>query len=300
MSKFDSVVESAASVTAVVQAAMSGTENPRLRQIMDALVEHSHAFVRAVQLTDQEFEQGLDFIRAVGLACNDRHNEVVLLADVLGISTLVTLQNNARDDGCTPGALLGPFYRDGSPEYPDGACIACPGTPGAPLAVTGRVLNARREPIAGAAVDVWQASPLGLYENQDPAQPDRNLRGRFHTDANGYFHFRSVRPAGYPVPTDGPVGRLLGAQRRHPYRPAHLHFVVVAQGHATLVAQVFADDSDHLASDVVFGVNRQLIGTFVRHDDEQEPGTIDQPYYTLDYEFVVPDGVASYPTAPIK
>jgi protocatechuate 3,4-dioxygenase beta subunit len=296
-----SVINDAASVTAVVKAAMAGTQDSRLKEIVDALVEHGHAFLQQVRLTDEEFEQGLAFLRAVGQACDARHNEVVLLADVLGFSTLVSLLNNADTSGRTPGALLGPFYRGGSPEYENGQCIACQGSPGAPLFVHARVLDTDGRPVQGATIDVWQASPVGLYENQDESQPDRNLRGRFRTGANGLFSFRSVRPAGYPVPTHGPVGALLAAQQRHPYRPAHLHFAIFAEGYATLVSQVFADDSEHLDTDVVFGVNRRLIGTFEHHaagtgphDDQHDA------YYTLDFDFILAEGTTTYPTPPIQ
>ena len=176
------IIENADAVTGVVEAAMRNTTNPRLKQILLALIRHSHAFLREVRLTDQEFEQGHAFLKEVGLACNDMHNEVVLLADVLGISTLVTLLNNSDPQERTSGALLGPFFRGGAPRYENGANIAAEGSPGKPLFVRAKVQDARREPIAGAQVDVWQASPIGLYENQDPEQPEMNLRGQFRTD----------------------------------------------------------------------------------------------------------------------
>jgi len=294
------ITDDPASVTSIVKAAMAGTQDARLREIVNALVDHGHAFLKQVKLTDEEFERGLAFLRAAGHACNERHNEVVLLSDVLGFSTLAALLNNSDATDRTPGALLGPFYRGGSPVYENGRSIASPGSPGSPLFMRGRVVDASRKPIANAAVDVWQASPVGLYENQDPNQPDRNLRGRFHTDADGWFSFRTVRPAGYPVPTDGPVGTLLAAQNRHPYRPAHIHFVIVAEGHATLVSQVFADDSEHLESDVVFGVNRRLVGNFERHESHTGPhAECGDAYYTLDFEFVLVEGTPTYPTPPI-
>ncbi|QBR01976.1 dioxygenase [Paraburkholderia pallida] len=297
----DSVIDDAATVTGIVKAAMAGTQNPRLKEIVDALVEHGHAFLKHVRLTDAEFEQGLAFVRAVGQACNDRHNEVVLLADVLGFSTLVALMNNADASTRTPGALLGPFYRGGSPEYENGESIACEDSPGAPLFVHARVLDTSGRPVADATVDVWQASPVGLYENQDESQPEHNLRGRFRTGADGALSFRSVRPAGYPVPTDGPVGALLAAQQRHPYRPAHLHFAIFAEGHATLVSQVFADDSEHLDTDVVFGVNRRLIGQFEQHAAGTGPHEDQRDaYYTLDFDFILAEGTPTYPTPPIQ
>lgn len=301
LSHLDSIVDDPDSITEVVLAAMSKTDDARLKQIVDALVRHAHAFFREVQLTDQEFEKGLEFVKGIGQATVDDHNEVVLAADVLGFSTLVTLLNTADRSNRTPGALLGPFYRGRSPEYVDGASIVADGSPGAPLFVRGRVVDTTGAPVRGALVDVWQASPIGLYENQDPDQPDMNLRGRFRTDAQGYFRLRSVRPAGYPVPTHGPVGRLLEKQHRHPYRPAHIHFVVVAEGYETLISQVFADDSEYLGSDVVFGVNRALVGKFAAHEDGKAAAPdVTGPYYTLEYEFVVAEGTPVWPTPPIK
>jgi len=301
LSHLDSIVDDPDAITEVVLAAMKRTDNPRLKQIVDAVVRHAHAFFREVQLTDQEFEKGLEFVKAIGQATVDDHNEVVLCADVLGFSTLVTLLNTVDRSNRTPGALLGPFYRGNSPEYADGATIVDEGSPGAPLFVKCRVVDTAGKPVKGAMVDVWQASPVGLYENQDPDQPDMNLRGRFHTDADGYFRFRSVRPAGYPVPTHGPVGRLLEHQHRHPYRPAHIHFVVIAEGYDTLISQVFADDSEYLGSDVVFGVNRALVGKFAAHEDGKAPvSDVSGEYYTLEYEFVVAEGTPTYPTPPIK
>jgi protocatechuate 3,4-dioxygenase beta subunit len=301
LSHLDSIVDDPDAITEVVLKAMSATDDGRLKQIVDALVRHAHAFFREVKLTDQEFEKGLEFVKAIGQATVDDHNEVVLCSDVLGFSTLVTLLNTADKTNRTPGALLGPFYRGNSPEYADGASIVAEGSPGSPLFVRCRVVNTASAPVKNAMVDVWQASPVGLYENQDPEQPDMNLRGRFRTDAEGFFRFRSVRPAGYPVPTHGPVGRLLEKQHRHPYRPAHIHFVVIAEGYETLVSQVFADDSEHLGSDVVFGVNRSLVGKFLAHEDGRAPALdVTGLYYTLEYDFVVAEGIPTYPTPPIK
>ncbi|WP_206997109.1 dioxygenase family protein [Trinickia mobilis] len=296
-----SIVTDAASVTEIVHAAMSNTVNPRLKEILNALVKHAHAFLNEAKLTDEEFEQGLDFIRQVGLTCTDSHNEVVLLADVLGFSTLVKVLNNSAHDERTGGALLGPFYRGGSPRYELGESIVQDDTPGSPIFVSGRILDTRREPICNAKVDVWQASPAGLYENQDPHQPEMNLRGHFLTDEHGVFNFRSIRPSGYPVPTHGPVGDLLRIQKRHPYRPAHLHFVVVADGYSTLISQIFADDAEYLDSDVVFGVTRDLVGQFERHEvgTGPHPG-VKEPYYTLDCTFVLAKGDSTFPTPPIK
>ncbi|RDK11844.1 dioxygenase [Cupriavidus lacunae] len=296
-----SIVSDAASVTDIVLAAMSRTESPRLKEILNALVQHGHAFLNQVKLSDDEYEQGLDFLRRIGLTCTDSHNEVVLLADVLGFSTLVKVLNNSANEDRTGGALLGPFFRGGSPRYELGASIVQDNAAATPIFLSGRVLNTRREPIQNAKVDVWQASPIGLYENQDPDQPEMNLRGHFFTDAHGNFRFQSLKPAGYPVPTHGPVGDLLRIQHRHPYRPAHLHFVVIAEGHATLVSQIFADDAEYLDSDVTFGVTRDLIGKFERYEAGSGLHSEQQaPYCTLHCEFVLAEGIPTHPVPPIK
>src|SRR5690606_4126251 len=233
--------------------------------------------------------------------CTDSHNEAVLASDVLGISTLVSLLNHPEDQGQTTAALLGPFWRLNAPVCQNGESIARSPTPGQTLLVSGQVKTISGEPIAGASVDVWQASPVGLYENQDPEQEDMNLRGLFRTDANGHYQFRTVRPAGYPVPTHGPVGRLLNAQNRHPYRPAHIHFMVSAPGHRTVTTQVFMDEPDKLATDVVFGVTQKLIANLQKHEQfEGLPADAALPVYTLEYNVTLEVGEPHFPEPPIK
>ena len=281
------IATSPRSVLGHVLDAMRHTPDPRLRTVMEAVTRHLHALVQEVKLTEEEFEQALEFIVAIGQATGETKNEVVLAADILGVSTVVALQNNQDPQGESPAALLGPFWRANAPACVQGENIARSGTPGTPLEVTGTVRDREGRPVKGATVDVWQASPVGLYENQDPSQENMNLRGRFSTDAEGRFHFRSVRPAGYPVPTDGPCGVLLRAQVRHPNRPAHLHFMVSKPGHKVLITQVFADDDENLESDPTFGVTRRLIGRFalapdgksasMHHDFELEPGEMKFP-----------------------
>src|SRR6266404_5449602 len=267
-----SIVEDEASVTDKVLVAMRGAASPRLREVMAALVRHLHAFAREVRLTEEEFETGIDFLNRIGQATHDAHNEGILFSDAVGLSTLVCLLNNGRNGATeTASALLGPFWRMNSPRPAAGGSIVCSETPGPALFVSCRVCDPRGKPLKGVEVDVWQASPVGLYENQDERQCDMNLRGKFTTDSEGRFWFRSVKPAGYPVPTHGPVGDLLRAQQRHPYRPAHLHFLGYKPGFKTLITQVFVDDDEHLSSDVVFGVTDTLIGDYRRHDDGEAP-----------------------------
>ncbi|MGJ7545229.1 dioxygenase [Variovorax sp. LT1R16] len=285
------IVTTPASVLQIALNAMARTPDPRLREVIAALTRHLHAFVQEVQLTEAEFEHALEFLVAIGQATGDSKNEVVLAADVLGLSTVVALQNNQDPQGESPAALLGPFWRANAPDCACGDSIARSGTPGVPLAVSGVVRDVQGRPVADAMVDVWQASPVGLYENQDPTQENMNLRGRFRTDAEGRYHFRSVRPAGYPVPTDGPCGVLLRAQQRHPNRPAHLHFMVSKPGHKVLVSQVYADDDENLESDPTFGVTRQLIGRYALQPDGQSA--------TLAYDFQLEPGEMKFPRPPI-
>jgi catechol 1,2-dioxygenase len=284
------VVRDIDSLTPLVLASMARTPAPRLRELMSALVGHAHAFVREVNLTEDEFEQALEFVVGLGQATDAKKNEAVLAADILGISTLVMLLNNADVHGGTHAALLGPFWRLDAPECAPGESITRCDTDGEPLEIAGTVRDVHGAPIANAEVDVWHASPVGLYENQDPEQPDMNLRGRFRTDAQGRYRLRTIRPAGYPVPTDGPCGELLRAQDRHPYRPAHVHFMVSAPGYRVLVTQVFVDDDERLESDVVFGVTRDLAARLERVGDG----------WYLTHDFVLARGEQRFPRPPIK
>jgi protocatechuate 3,4-dioxygenase beta subunit len=296
-----SIIEDEASVTDKVLAAMRGAASPRLRDVMAALVRYLHAFAREVRLTEEEFEIGIDFLNRIGQATHDAHNEGMLFSDAVGFSTLVCLLNNGRTGATeTASALLGPFWRMNSPRTANGASIVRSPTSGPALFAECSVHDPQRRPLAGVEVDVWQASPVGLYENQDPNQADMNLRGKFTTDAQGKFWFRSVKPAGYPVPTDGPVGELLRAQNRHPYRPAHLHFLAYKPGYKTLITQVFVDGDEHLQSDAVFGVTSHLIGDYRRHDEARADGAAEAPWYSLQFTFVMEPGAAKLPQPPIK
>jgi catechol 1,2-dioxygenase len=296
------IIGSLEDVTPSVLQAMSATGNSRLRTVTQAFVRHMHAFAREVELTEAEYDIGIDFLNRIGQATHDLHNEGILFADAIGFSTLVCLLNNGNVGATeTASALLGPFWRANSPSTQNGGSIVRSATPGHELFVACEVVDAEGSPIEGVEVDVWQSSPTGLYENQDDTQAEMNLRGKFVTDASGRFSFRSVKPAGYPVPTNGPVGDLLRAQNRHPFRPAHIHFLGFKRGYKTLITQVFVDDDEYLRSDVVFGVTRALVGDYRRHDGGEPPAPgVQAPWYTLARRFVMEAGDAILPKPPIK
>jgi len=295
------IIENEAALTNAVIEAFSRTENARSREILLALVRHLHAFVREVRLSEAEFHEAIRLVAAVGQHTTAWHNEAMLMAGSLGVSALVCLLNNG-DNGQseTQANLLGPFWRDEAPPCRSGDSIVRSPTPGPALICGVQVLDGGGRPIGHAEVDVWHSSPHGLYENQDPAQANMNLRGRFITDAEGRFRFRSVKPAGYPVPIDGPVGELIRATGRHNFRPAHLHFMVHKPGFKTLISQIYAPDDPHLDSDVQFGVTRALIGDFVRHEAANEEFGFAAPWYSLDQVLRLEPGEARRPRAPIQ
>ena len=296
------IIERQEDVTAAALAVMARTSEPRLRQILTSLVTHLHGFIRDVRLTEAEFREAAAILVELGQRSNDTHNEVILMAGSLGVSSLVCLLNNGDQGNTeTDQSLLGPFWRLNSPRVENGGSIVRSATPGAPLFVAGRVVDKAGHPIAGAEVDVWHASPVGFYENQDPEQADMNLRGKFLTDADGGFAFRSVMMVGYPIPTDGVVGRLLASQGRHPYRPAHLHALIAKPGFKVLISQVYDPADPHLDSDVQFGVTKALIGNFVRHDEPHPSETdVAAPWYSLDHVYRMEAGEAVLPRPPIK
>jgi catechol 1,2-dioxygenase len=289
-------------VTPAVLKVMEQTKDPRLREIMVSLVKHLHGFVREVRLTEDEFRDATAILNELGQFSSDTHNEPVLMAGSLGVSSLVCLLNNG-DHGTTETTqnLLGPFWRMHSPRTPNGGTIIRSDTPGEPMFVTFSFVDMAGRPVAGVEVDIWHSSPVGLYENQDENQADFNLRGKFTTDDDGWLWFRSVRPAGYPIPTDTVVGRLLRAQDRHPYRPAHIHSLAFKEGFKTLITQVYSDDDPRLETDVQFGVTAALTGHFQRHDEVHAlHPEVDTPWYSLDHTLVMETGEATLPRPPIK
>jgi catechol 1,2-dioxygenase len=295
------IIENQADVTDAVIEAVSRTEDPRLREILLALVRHLHGFVREVHLTEREFQEAARLVAAMGQKTTASHNEVVLMAGSLGVSALVCLLNNGNNGASeTQANMLGPFWRDDQPLSRSGDTLVRSPTPGPELVVRASIADQNGDPVAGAEIDVWHSSPQGLYENQDPEQAEMNLRGRFVSDEAGYFDFRSVKPAGYPIPIDGPVGELVRATRRHNYRPAHLHFMVYKPGFKTLISQIYTPDDAHIDSDVQFGVTRALIGDYVRHDEPSPELGFAGPWYSLDQRFTLEPGEARRPAAPIR
>lgn len=296
------IIQRQEDVTPAVLDVMERTSDERLREIMLSLVRHLHGFARDVRLTEDEFRTATAVLNELGGLTTDTHNETVLMAGSLGLSSLICLLNNG-DGGATETSqsLLGPFWRKGSPRVDNGGSLVRSETPGPPLFVDFRVHDRAGRPIADAEVDVWHASPVGRYENEDADQAEMNLRGKLTTGDDGRIWFRTVKPAGYPIPTHGVVGRLLSAQGRHPRRPAHLHALVFRDGYKTLTSQIYADDDPNLETDVQFGVTRALVGAYRRHD---EPHASEQaapvPWYSLDYTFVMEPGEARLPRPPIR
>jgi catechol 1,2-dioxygenase len=295
------IIENQATVTQAVEEAVSRVEDPRLREILLALVRQLHGFVREVRLSEREFGDAVRVIAELGHKTTASHNEVMLMAGSLGVSPLICLLNNGNNGQTeTQANMLGPFWRDDQPLCASGASLVRSPTPGAELRVSVSLEDPAGHPVAGAEVDVWHSSPEGLYENQDPKQAEMNLRGRFISGEDGKFHFRSVKPAGYPIPVDGPVGDLVRATCRHNFRPAHLHFMVFKPGFKTLISQVYSPDDPNIDSDVQFGVTRALIGKYVRHDNPSDEFGFAAPWYSLDQRFVLEAGEARRPMAPIR
>lgn len=271
---------------AVIEANRNG--NARLVVIMESLVRHLHEFAREVRLTEEEWFQGIRFLTETGQMCDEKRQEFILLSDTLGLSTLVTALNNRKPQECTEATVFGPFYVEDSPTVDNGDDIAN-GAHGIPCFVSGSVHGLDGKPVAAAELAVWQCDDDGLYDVQRPDLDHFQGRARLLTDAEGRFNFRSILAVPYPIPHDGPVGRMLEGLGRHPWRPAHLHFKIEAAGYERLITHIFRDDGEYLDSDAVFGVRSTLISNWTLHPPGVAPdGTpMDQPYYTLHQDFVL-------------
>ncbi|MCC6828033.1 MAG: intradiol ring-cleavage dioxygenase [Novosphingobium sp.] len=268
---------------AIVNARMGPETDPRLREVMTIFVRHLHAAVREARLTGEEWMRGIEFLTAIGQMCSDWRQEYVLFSDVLGVSMLVDALNHQRPEGSTENTVLGPFHVAKAPRYANGANICLDGK-GEKMLVRGRITDNAGRPVSGASVDVWQANDNGFYDVQQPGvQPAMNLRGIFTTDADGSYGFYSVRPRFYPIPDDGPVGKLLAMLGRHPNRAAHLHFIIEAKGYERVVTHIFTPDCPYLAEDAVFGVKQSLIADVRRAEENREDGAL----WLVDWDFVL-------------
>jgi len=271
-------------LTDAVLARIEATADPRFKEIMTSLIRHLHAFVRETELTEAEWFAGIQFLTATGQKCDDKRQEYILLSDTLGVSMLVDAINHRKPGSATETTVLGPFYVPGSKQIPMWTDIAA-GLPGIPAYVHGRVLDVDDKPVAGAELDVWQNDSEGFYDVQRPGAS--YARGKLTTDAQGRYGFRTTRPVSYPIPTDGPVGKMLLGMGRHPYRPAHVHTKVSAPGFEPITTHVFVKGDPYLGSDAVFGVKDSLV---VEFHDRPAGATPDgkvsnQPFSVAEYDF---------------
>lgn len=276
------------SITGAVIARHANAPHGRLRDIMTSLVQHLHAFARETQLTEAEWFEGIEFLTQVGQMCNDKRQEFILLSDTLGLSMLVTALNSRKPKGCTEATVFGPFHVEGAPRYELGDDVAA-GAKGEPCFVRGRVCDLQGRGIGGAEIQVWQADADGFYDVQYASLDQHRARGVLTSASDGSYHFKSIVAEPYPIPHDGPVGRMLQHLGRHPWRPAHLHFMISAPGYERLITHVFRNGDRYLDSDAVFGVRSSLIADWVRHEPGPTPdgGTSAVSFHTLDFDFVL-------------
>ncbi|KAK9449463.1 Intradiol ring-cleavage dioxygenase [Limtongia smithiae] len=282
--------------TASVINATGPATTPRVRQVFSSMIAHLHDFLRENKVTVDEWMLGVDMINRIGKMSDERRNEGILVCDVLGVESLVdALTYDLESNDHTKSAIIGPFYRENSPQYPNGASIIQKDLGGDRAVVHGHVKGVDGLPIKGARVEVWHTAPNGLYEQQDPEQPEYNLRGTFFTDDNGYYEFVGLRPTSYPIPFDGPAGDILQLLDRHPYRPGHIHFLVSAPGHRRLITQIFDSEDPYVENDSVFAVKGELVVTF-------QPSTSEKAPFEVVYDVVLPtsEEVAAYESTKKK
>jgi hydroxyquinol 1,2-dioxygenase len=286
-------------LTRAVVASFDDARDERLGEVARALVRHLHAFAAEVELSEEEWFKGIDFLTRVGHIADDRRQEFVLLSDVLGLSMLVVGINHRASEQTTESTVFGPFFVDGAPRVELGGDVAN-GASGSPCFVSGRILSAAGDPIAGARIDVWQTDADGFYDVQRPALKVTQGRGHLHAAADGAFSFWTVLPVAYAIPDDGPVGELLAAAGRGPMRPAHIHFRVEAPDHEVLITHVFVHGDRYLDSDAVFGVKESLIAPFERHESGRAPDGSErsEPFYTVNYDLVLEPVRGSAVNAP--
>ncbi len=275
-------------LTQAVLASFGDSRSERFEEVVRSLVSHLHAFASEVQLTEAEWLAGIDFLTRTGHITDEKRQEFILLSDVLGLSMLVVGLNHSKHADVTPSTVFGPFFVDGSPAFANGDDIAN-GAPGDPCLVHGRILSVTGEPLAGARIEVWQADDDGFYDVQHDGLDEPRGRGHLYSESDGRFWFWSVKPQHYPIPSDGPVGDLLGAANRSPMRPAHVHIMVSAERYETVTTHVFADGDPYLDSDAVFGVKSELVAPVVRHEPGRAPDghEFDGPYWSITYDIVL-------------
>ncbi len=273
-------------LTRAVLASFGDSKSERFQQVVQSLVRHLHAFVKEVELTEEEWFRGIDFLTRTGHITDDKRQEFILLSDVLGVSMQVIEINNKKPAEATASTVFGPFFVEDSPRFANGDDIANE-APGEPCFMQGRVLSLTDEPIPDAHIEVWQADDKGFYDVQYKELEQARGRGHLYSDREGRYYFWSVRPQAYPIPDDGPVGELLDAANRSPMRPAHVHFLIKAPGYKTLITHVFKEGDRYLDSDAVFGVKSSLITGFERHEPGMAPDgkQMDVPFYTMSYDF---------------
>ena len=274
------------SITQAVIDRLDQCDDPRFKRVMTSLVTHLHDFVREVRLTEPEWLAAIEFLTDTGKTCTPKRQEFILLSDTLGVSVLVITLNHPADSGSAESTVLGPFYWEGAPDLERGSNLA-EGVKGEPTFYSGRVLSADGTPLANALLDIWSGNGDGDYDMQIPEETGMKARGKIRTDAEGRYWFRSIRPTFYPVPTDGPVGRMLRKMGRHPNRPGHIHMIVSAEGHHPVTTHLFVAGSQFLDTDAVFGMKESLVAQFDRHPPGVGPGGVrmEVPYYTVEYDF---------------
>ncbi len=272
---------------AAVEAYTKNAATPRTAEIIGSLIQHLHAFAKEVHLTEAEWFEGIKFLTETGKKCDEKRQEFILLSDTLGLSMVVDAINHPKDGLGTESTVLGPFYVEGAPVVDSGSNLIKKDSGGEVLLVTGKVTDSNGNALSGATLDVWQTASNQLYDVQDSEAPEWNLRATIKALDNGEFSFVSEKPTSYPVPTDGPVGRLLAAGGRHAFRPAHLHFVIKAPGYETLVTHIFVEGDPYLDSDAVFATKAALVAKFEPSSDKRLASKhgLPVPFTKMHYEF---------------